>query len=190
MGIVGEYIANLGLDAAKQHVKSKIDEYKLKSELKEYIENQRKYNNMCTIAEECDFQGLIEYITQELLDDIEQRFFSTSVDVRRKAHEKIISKAVLQSKASTDKSKNRVGCLIAQSMEIIRQFFKKKVSVSDYLVAAEIVDEVNKNTIHTVKSATSNIQHTVLEGKKNISEQLDLINQSIANGSLYSIENM
>ena len=38
MGIVGEYIANLGLDAAKQHVKSKIDEYKLKSELKEYIE--------------------------------------------------------------------------------------------------------------------------------------------------------
>lgn len=75
MGIVGEYIANLGLDAAKQHVKSKIDEYKLKSELKEYIENQRKYNNMCTIAEECDFQGLIEYITQELLDDIEQRFF-------------------------------------------------------------------------------------------------------------------
>ena len=90
MGIVGEYIANLGLDAAKQHVKSKIDEYKLKSELKEYIENQRKYNNMCTIAEECDFQGLIEYITQELLDDIEQRFFSTSVDVRRKGHEKII----------------------------------------------------------------------------------------------------
>ncbi len=30
---------------------------------------------MCTIAEECDFQGLIEYITQGLLDDIEQRFF-------------------------------------------------------------------------------------------------------------------
>lgn len=35
LGLVGDYIAGLGLDAAKQHMESKIDEYKLKCALKE-----------------------------------------------------------------------------------------------------------------------------------------------------------
>lgn len=75
MSMVGEYIAGLGLDAAKQHMESKIDEHKLKCVLKDYIESERKYNDICKMAEECDFQGLVEYITQELLDDVVKRFF-------------------------------------------------------------------------------------------------------------------
>ena len=71
LGLVGDYIAGLGLDAAKQHMESKIDEHKLKCALKEYIESERKYNDLCTMAEECDFQGIVEYITQELLADVE-----------------------------------------------------------------------------------------------------------------------
>lgn len=188
--LVGEYLAGLGLDAAKQHMGSKIDEHKLKCALKEYIKSQRKYNDICTMAEECDFQGLVEYITQELLDDIEQRFFSVSKDARRKAHEEIISKAVIYSKASADEAKKRVSRLVAASLEIIHQFFKKRISVSDYLVAAEIVDAVDENTTQAVKSAASDIQHTVLETKKELSDQLDLMKQSIVNGSLYSVENM
>lgn len=74
LGLVGDYIAGLGLDAAKQHMESKIDEHKLKYALKEYIESERKYNDLCTMAEECDFQGIVEYITQELLADVENRF--------------------------------------------------------------------------------------------------------------------
>ena len=34
LGLVGDYIAGLGLDAAKQHMESKIDEHKLKCALK------------------------------------------------------------------------------------------------------------------------------------------------------------
>lgn len=67
-----------------------------------------------------------------------------SVNDRRKAHEEIISKAVAYSKASTTESKKRVSRLIAISLEIVRQFFKKKIAVSDYLLAAEIVDAVNE----------------------------------------------
>lgn len=107
IGLVGEYLAGLGFDAAKQHIDSKIDEHKLKCALQEFIERQRKYNEICTMAEEYDFQGLVEYITQELLDDIEQRFFSLSSEARRKAHEEIVSKAVIYSKASTEESKKR-----------------------------------------------------------------------------------
>lgn len=190
IGLVGEYIVVLGFDTTKQHIVSKIDEHKLKYELKKYIESERKYNDICTMAEECDFQRLVEYITQELIDDVEENFFSVGTDARRKAHEEIISKVVAYSKTSTVESKKRVGRLIAISLEIVRRFFKKKVSVSDYLIAAEIVDAVNENTIHIVKSATSEIQHTVLETKNELSGQLNLIKQSIMNGSLYSAENM
>ena len=63
LGLVGDYIAGLGLDAAKQHMESKIDEHKLKCALKEYIESERKYNDLCTMAEECDFQGIVEYLS-------------------------------------------------------------------------------------------------------------------------------
>ena len=59
LGLVGDYIAGLGLDAAKQHMESKIDEHKLKYALKEYIESERKYNDLCTMAEECDYDGAV-----------------------------------------------------------------------------------------------------------------------------------
>ena len=190
MGLVGEYIAGLGLDAAKQYMESKIDEHKLKCALKEYIESERKYNDICTMAEECDFQGLVEYITQELLDDVENRFFAVSANDRRKAHEEIISKAVVYSKASTTESKKRVSRLIAISLEIVRQFFKKKIAASDYLLAAEIVDAVNEKIAPVVKSSTSVMQNTVLDSKKELSNQLDMVKQSIENGFLYSVENM
>ena len=190
LGLVGDYIAGLGLDAAKQHMESKIDEHKLKCSLKEYIESERKYNDLCTMAEECDFQGIVKYITQELLADVENRFFAVSVNDRRKAHEEIISKAVAYSKASTTESKKRVSRLIAISLEIVRQFFKKKIAVSDYLLAAEIVDAVNEKIVPAVESSTSAIQHTVLESKNELANQLDMVKQSMANGLLYSVENM
>ena len=190
IGLVGDYIAGLGLDAAKQHMESKIDEHKLKCALKEYIEREKKYNEICKMAEECDFQGLVEYITQELLDDVENRLFAVSANDRKKAHEGIISKAVTYSKASTTESKKRVSCLIAISLEIVSQVFKKRIAASDYLLAAEIVDAVNEKIVPAVESSTSAIQHTVLENKKELSNQLNMVKQSIANGYLYSVENM
>ena len=190
MSMVGEYIAGLGLDAAKQHMESKIDEHKLKCVLKDYIESERKYNDICKMAEECDFQGLVEYITQELLDDVVKRFFSVSANTRRKAHEEIISKAVVHSKASTVESKKCASRLISISLEIVRKFFKKKIAFSDYLLATEIVDAVSEEVVPAVEASTSAIQYTVAESKKEISAQLDSVKQSIADGSLYSIENM
>lgn len=126
IGLVGEYIVDLGFDVAKRHVNYRINEYKLKRELKEYIERQRKYNDICTMAEECDFQGLIMYITQELPSDVEQRIFARRKETRRKAHEEIVSKAMIYSKVSTEESKKRVGRLISECLELVRLFLKKK----------------------------------------------------------------
>lgn len=61
MEVVSDYLAGLGFDVIKDSAEKKLDEAKLKARLKTYIEGQRKYNEVCSLAEECDFQELIEY---------------------------------------------------------------------------------------------------------------------------------
>ena len=76
LGLVGDYIAGLGLDAAKYYMGARIDQRRLKSALKQYIEKERQYNEICTLSEELDFQGVIDYITEDMLDELKTRFFS------------------------------------------------------------------------------------------------------------------
>ena len=51
---------------------------------------------------------------------LKKRFFAVSANDRRIAHEEIISKAVVYSKATTTESKKRVSRLIAMILEIVR----------------------------------------------------------------------
>lgn len=47
---------------------------------------------MCSLAEEIDFQGLIEYIDNNLLTDVSSRVFSTKKEERKRARYNIIEK--------------------------------------------------------------------------------------------------
>lgn len=182
---IAEYMADLGLDAAKQYMGSKIDEHKLKSVLKEYIEREKKYNSVCTMAQECDFQGLIEYISQELLDDVTRRLFSIKKNERRKAHEEIISKAVAKSEASTEESKKRVCSIIATCLEIIRNSFKNKISVSEYCLASEVVDEINENTQKVMNDAILNVRQII---KDSSLYSIEKMSQMMADGQVLQVE--
>ena len=66
--LIEDYIAELGLDAAKKHIGDKIDDRKLKTALNEYIISERRYNKVCTMNKECDFQGLVDFITRNMID--------------------------------------------------------------------------------------------------------------------------
>lgn len=186
MEIIAEYLADLGLDAAKQHTTERIDEKKLKAELTEHIESQRKYNDICSRAEECDFEGLMEYITKNLLHDVESRFFSGNLLERRDAHNEIISRAVRYSKANTDEAKKRVASIVATSLEVLRDFFKKKKAVADYILATEIVDAVNENTNTVVKSGMDELKCSLSD----ISGQVESLYHAVEKGSLYSAESL
>lgn len=176
---VSEYLADLGLDAAKEHFKDNIDEQKLKSALQNYIVGQKKYNEVCSVAEECDFQGLIEYISNSMMEDVKKRFFSVNTNERRKAHEAIVNKAVHYSNAVEDEAKCCVARMIAVSLEIIRNFYRKKISYQEYILSAEIVDAVKENTDRTIEKATTGIMN-----------QLDTIKQSMSDGTLYSLDSI
>lgn len=149
-----EYVAALGLDAAKERVRDKLDENKLRTELINYVERQRKYNEICTMAEEIDFQGLVEYIQNNLLEQAGVRIFDPSSKKRGQARQEIVDAAVVHSKANTKESKKRVATCISICLDIIRGFYEQHhFSVKDYLLADMIVDTVVEE-VHEAQTAT------------------------------------
>lgn len=171
---VAEYVADLGLDAGKDFIKNKINEKKLRESLISYIECQHKYNDVCSFAEEIDFQGLIEYIHDNFLDDVEKRITCVDSKERKVARQNIVDAAVSFSKANTPESRLRVGKNISICLDIIKDFYKKRIGTQYYVLASEAVDVVNENTNKVVATSKEEIK--------------DLIKQT--NGSLYSLEEM
>lgn len=137
---VADYLANLGLEAGKKHLCNKVNEKKLHNSLRKFIECHRKYNDLCSFAEEIDFQGLVEYINNQLLDDVEKRIFSPSSKERQRARQNIVDCAVAFSKANTSEARLRVSRIISSSIDIIKCFYKKGIDKSSWLIASEIVD--------------------------------------------------
>lgn len=195
-----DYVAGLGLDACKDRIKVRIDEIRLKSALIAYIERQRKYNDICTIAEEIDFQGLVEYISSNLIDDTGTRVFDPNIKKRTQARQSVIDKAVAYSKADTEERKKRVGTLVAVCLDIIRDFYKSQFKAKDYLLATEIVDAVTENVSDVVAEIASDAVSDVVEQQtliannsvNAISSHVDSVKDEILasidnNGSLFSI---
>lgn len=139
-----DYLVTLGLETGKDYLKDRIDEKRLGSELSEYIERQRKYNDIAALSEEFDFQGLVNYLTHDLIKDVECRIFNASKHKRAIARQSIVEKACLYAKAETDEAKYRVSKCISICLDIIRDFYKKGISKSVYVLATDMVDAVGE----------------------------------------------
>lgn len=180
---VVKYVTSLGLDVAKEHVREelneRLDEKKLRSELSAYIESQRKYNEMCTLAEDIDFQGLVEYIQKNLLEQAGVRIFHPNSKKRGQARQEIVDTAVTFSKAETKEARYRVSKCISICLDIIRGFYKKNhLSVKDYILTEMIADALTEelhDAATTTVTAVNNATDRVLA-------KID------DNGSLFSID--
>lgn len=130
---VAGYVADLGLDVGKNIIINKYDEKILRDALISYIERQRKYNEVCSFAEEIDFQGLIVYIRDNLLEDVIKRISCVKAADRKAARQAVVDKAVAFSKASTPEARSRVGNTILICLDIIKDFYKKRIDVQHYI---------------------------------------------------------
>lgn len=142
-----------------------------------YIARQQKYNEICTLAEEIDFQGLVEYIDQNLLDAVNNRLFAPNRKNRGQARSSIITAAITYSKAETNQAKQRVTKCISTCLDIIREFYVSGISKKDYFLASEVVDAVREDT-----------QEKVEESTQAILSRLNSMEKFLANGSLFSID--
>ena len=179
---ISEYVAGLALEAGKDKIKGVIDEKKLKFTLAAYIEKQYKYNELCSLAEEIDFQGLINYIRENFLEDAGTRFCDPNKNKRKRAREDIIAAAVEYSKAERIEAKKRVATCISICLDIIREFYKSQFTKKDYLLAGEIVDAVTEEGREIAQESVDTLSRRIEEAKDDIIASID------KKGSLFSID--
>jgi len=156
--LVADHIAELALDAAKDRISEKIDKSKLKTALVLYTSRQHTYNELCSHAEEIDFQGLVDYIRNDLLDDVGKHCFDPDEDRRELSKGFIISKAVKYSCAEKPEAKERVEKCIKDCLEIIYKFYNSKLNEEDYIYAGIIVGAVNKKIEESNNDITVKIE--------------------------------
>lgn len=174
-----EYLTDLGIEATKDNVKNKLDEKKLRESLMAYIESQQNYNEMCSLTEEIDFQGLIDYIKNNLIDATGTRFFDPNRNKRRQARQQIVDAAVVFSKADTDEAKFRVSKYISICLDIIRGFYEEHhLSLKEFLLSDMIVDAVADE----VAEAQTTLMTAVDSAKNEILAKID------NTGSLFSVD--
>lgn len=184
-------IANIGIDVAKEHFKNKRLEAKAKERLSEYLTRQEKYNFDCSLEEEIDFEGLAEYIHNDLIDDVKIRLFGRKQE-RGIAREAIADKAACYAQAKTKLSKERAKHLAVTAVDILRGFFRSKIDYSTLFAAAEIEDAVidemseqHKKQDHKIDDLAKSVQdNSLLSIDKNVSlansGKIDAVEKNVA----------
>lgn len=144
-GVLLDKLTDLGLEVGKHHINQKLNEQLLRNKLKKYISEQKKFHGLYSINEEFDFEGLMNYILNHLIEDVQVRVFSINIDERRRARKEVIDKAIKFSNANTKESINSVKKIVATSIDIIKSVYSKNISLQDYLIASDIVNNVTEH---------------------------------------------
>lgn len=127
------------------------------------------------MAEEIDFQGFVEYISQKHVDELTLCVIGNKKE-RQPARSAIISGAVYYSKAETPQAKKRVQKLTSSILEIIKDFYKDKLGkdLRTRLMIAEITDAVGdiiqESEEENIQSITSALKNSNQEIKNLIKD--------------------
>lgn len=121
---------------------------------------------LSSIDEEFDFEGLLNYVVNNLIEDTKTRVFSKSRKEREKAHQTIINKGLQFSQADTEESKDKVNKLITNCINIIRNFYKKQITIKEYLLCSETLDDGIENITDKIDES----RELVLSSQKELAE--------------------
>lgn len=121
--ILLDKLTDIGLEVGKSQINKKLNEQLLRNKLKKYISEQKELNGLYSMKEEFDFEGLLNYILNHLITDVQTRVFSINTVERGRARKEVIDKAIKFSKANTKESINNVKKIVATSIDIIKSFY-------------------------------------------------------------------
>lgn len=138
-------LTDIGLEVGKSQINKKLNEQLLRNKLKKYISEQKKLNGLYSMKEEFDFEGLLNYILNHLITDVQTRVFSINTVERGRARKEVIDKAIKFSKANTKESINNVKKIVATSIDIIKSFYSKNISLQNYIIASDIFNNVTQH---------------------------------------------
>lgn len=172
----GSYLLELGLDVSRDKIKDAVAEREVRKRLESYLERQSEINEVCSRDEELDFQGIVEYIQHDLIEDA-RLWMRGSKQERASARERIHSKAITYAQAHTKLSSKRAVKMVDDSMCILRGYYRCRTNSELRFLAAEIEDSV-EDAINRSITAHDN------EAKR----RFEALERKIDNSSGFSID--
>ena len=158
---LAEKLIDLGHDAGitfvQDNIKDALSKKRYVDAVATYLERQKKYNGLTSIAEEYDFGGLMDYFKDGLIEKVKIAISGTEKE-RSAARRDLYNAAYSAANAKTKQSKDAVYYLISSSIEILRSIAKEKIPFEDKIMAAEIEDTVNEHTTTEITTATKQIE--------------------------------
>ncbi len=190
--MIREYFIDLGLNVAKNKISDERKQRDIRNRLDSFIDRKLDENYNCSLEEEIDFGGLVEYISGSFLDDMEKRLFG-NLRERRSAHKNIVSKAVAYAQANKALSRKRATKLISDAMCILHNFYRVRANKELLLVAAEIEDtilteisEEHSRQTSVILERLDKLETSNLSAKNVVSVEKGL--ELVANGQISTIE--
>lgn len=174
--MIREYFIELGVNAVKNKILDIKEQHDIRDRLDAFIDGKLDENYNCSLEEELDFGGLIEYISGSFLNDMEKRLFG-NLRERRAAHKIIVDKAIVYSQSKNALSRKRATKLISDAMHILSKFYRARANKKLLLVAAEIEDTV------LITMSEEHVQQT-----NTITERLDIIEKKLPAKDVVSVE--
>lgn len=182
---VSDYLSALGLDAVKSHYKEKLDEAKLQRRLTDFILKQKEFQEVCSLSEECDYAGLIEYIKSSFLNSVTTRIFAPNSNTRRNARAEIVDAAVSYAQANTIEARQRVAALVSKCLDILKSFYASGIKINEFILATEIVEAVNETTRAVAEDIIKEIHAASAAGSM---FSMDTLVQQASSGDLVQAE--
>lgn len=163
-----DIVLEIGLNTFKEKIKSVNDQRKIREKLESYLSKKLQENWFCTRDEEIDFEGLANYIREDLIDDMKSRLFGEREE-RNCARLRILDKSVVYAQANTKIAKDRVERMVTSLMTMLKDFYRKKVPQEMLLVSGEIVDNLSQYQ----EEQTRRIIGTITETTKELSKEMN-----------------
>lgn len=176
MCIFIDYLSNLVFDVGKDFLVDVKRTVEAKVKIRNYIEQQAGINELCNLAEEIDFGGLVDYLSTDLLKDIKIYLFSEKNN-REKMKNTILKKAYEYSRAETEIQRERVKKIINNVLKILKAFYRNQIDNKDlFLISAEITDSLDESlkngTSEVIKEINTNTSK-VIKKIDNVAKKMD-----------------
>lgn len=174
MDLLIDNIAELGLNVLKGYISDGRKKKEIKNSIQKYIENQSVINEFSDYSEEIDFQGLVDYMSSDLLIEVRNYIFG-DFKYGEEEYRTIINKAYTFSKADNDIKKKRVEKIIKEVLNILYNFYRGEIDSGLLFVSKNIqiniIDEIRalKEEINK-QQASINIKITDINERAGISQ--------------------
>lgn len=183
MSTILSFIETLGLEAGKDRLVDKKNEYLLSERLNNYIMRQAGINELCTLAEEVDFQGLANYLSNELLDDVKRYLFGEYSE-RDSAKRMIYSKAFGYARTNGNIQEDKVKRIVDGALDILSSFYREQINSNDKFLAAEITGSITQEVKNSKNEIVKEIRMMAEEKRLNCGSEKEVANP-ITENSLF-----